>query len=155
MGSRGHKMKSILTDEKDKRFLKLVGELDYEYYLRIGDELEKYREYNEFKTPHIVILMMDDDEVIACASYRASDEKSVEFKRVYVKKQYRKRGIASCIIKELEKDAIEKGFKDSHIVTGKNNHAAIGLYKKLGYYKTDNPKQFVEDKIVICMKKEF
>ena len=100
-------MKTILTDEKDKQFLKLVEELDYGYYLNIGDELEKYREYNEFKTPHIVILMMDDDEAIACASYRASDEKSVEFKRVYVKKQYRKKGIASDIIKELEKDAIE------------------------------------------------
>ncbi len=148
-------MKSILTDEKDKRFLKLVEELDYGYHLRIGDELEKYREYNEFKTPHIVILMMDDDKAIACASYRASDEKSVEFKRVYVKEQYRKRGIASCIIKELEKDAIEKGFKDSHIVTGKNNHAAIGLYEKLGYFKIDKFGQFQEDNTVICMRKEF
>ena len=71
-------MKTILTDEKDKQFLKLVEELDYGYYMNIGDELEKYREYNEFKTPHIVILMMDDDEAIACASYRASDENSVE-----------------------------------------------------------------------------
>ena len=88
-------MKTILTDEKDKQFLKLVEELDYGYYMNIGDELEKYREYNEFKTPHIVILMMDDDEAIACASYRASDEKSVEFKRVYVKKQYRKK--RNCI----------------------------------------------------------
>lgn len=148
-------MKTILTDEKDKQFLKLVEELDYGYYMNIGDELEKYREYNEFKTPHIVILMMDDDEAIACASYRASDEKSVEFKRVYVKKQYRKKGIASDIIKELEKDAIEKGFKNSHIVTGKKNHAAIRLYKKLGYFKTDNFEEFREDKIVICMKKNF
>ena len=99
--------------------------------------------------------MMDDDEAIACASYRASDEKSVEFKRVYVKKQYRKKGIASDIIKELEKDAIEKGFKNSHIVTGKKNHAAIRLYKKLGYFKTDNFEEFREDKTVICMKKNF
>ena len=144
-------MKTILTDEKDKQFLKLVEELDYGYYMNIGDELEKYREYNEFKTPHIVILMMDDDEAIACASYRASDEKSVEFKRVYVKKQYRKKGIASDIIK----DAIEKGFKNSHIVTGKKNHAAIRLYKKLGYFKTDNFEEFREDKTVICMKKNF
>lgn len=117
--------------------------------------MEKYREYNEFKTPHIVILMIDKDEAITCASYRVSDEKSIEFKRVYVKKQYRKMGIASSIIKELEKDAIERGFKDSHIVTGKNNYAAIGLYEKLGYYKTDKFGQFREDKTVICMKKEF
>ena len=34
-------MKTILTDEKDKQFLKLVEELDYGYYMNIGDELEK------------------------------------------------------------------------------------------------------------------
>lgn len=66
-----------------------------------------------------------------------------------------KKGIASDIIKELEKDAIEKGFKNSHIVTGKKNHAAIRLYKKLGYFKTDNFEEFREDKTVICMKKNF
>ena len=108
-------MKLIHADEKDERFLSLVEELDYGYYQRIGDELEKYNQYNEFKDPHIVILMMDGDEAIACASYRKFDEKSVEFKRVYVKKEYRKRGIAYRLIRELEKDVIEKGYKYSYI----------------------------------------
>ena len=148
-------MKTILTDEKDKQFLKLVEELDYGYYMNIGDELEKYREYNEFKTPHIVNLMIDDGEAIACASYRVFDKKGVEFKRVYVKKEYRKRDIASALMKELESDAIENDFSYSYIVTGKNNHAAIGLYEKLGYFKTDKFGQFIEDETVVCMKKEF
>lgn len=148
-------MRIILTDEKDERFLKLVEELDWGYYRRIGDELEKYREYNEFKTPHIVNLMIDGGEAIACASYRAFDEKGVEFKRVYVKKEYRKRGIASALMKELESDAIGNDFSYSYIVTGKNNHAAIGLYEKLGYFKTDKFGQFIEDETVVCMKKEF
>lgn len=148
-------MRIILTDEKDERFLKLVEELDWGYYRRIGDELEKYREYNEFKTPHIVNLMIDDGEAIACASYRVFDKKSVEFKRVYVKKEYRKRDIASALMKELESDAIENDFSYSYIVTGKNNHAAIGLYEKLGYFKTDKFGQFKEDETVVCMKKEF
>ena len=32
-------METIFTDEKDERFLELVGELDKGYYERIGDEL--------------------------------------------------------------------------------------------------------------------
>ena len=148
-------MKTQQTNEKDERFLRLVEELDLGYYRRIGDDLEKYREYNEFKTPHIVILMMDDDEAIACASYRASDEKSVEFKRVYVKKEYRKRGIAFKLMNELENDAVSNGFRYSYIVTGKNNNAAIGLYEKLDYEKTTKFGQFRDDETVICMKKEF
>lgn len=148
-------MKLIHTNEKDERFLNLVEELDYGYYQRIGDELEKYKQYNEFKDPHFVILMLDGDEAIACASYRKFNEKSVEFKRVYVKKEYRKRGIAYRLIRELEKDVIEKGFEHSYIVTGNNNHAAIRLYEKLDYFKTDKFGQFKDDETVLCMKKDF
>ena len=72
-----------------------------------------------------------------------------------MKKEYRKRGIAYRLIKELEKDVTERGFKHSYIVTGKNNHAAIGLYEKLGYFKIDKFGQFKDDETVICMKKDF
>lgn len=148
-------MDTIFTDEKDERFLKLVGELDRGYYERIGEGLSKYDSYNEFKNPHVVILALDNDVAVACASYRVFDNDSVEFKRVYVKKEYRKRGIAHKIIGQLEKSAIRNGFKYSYIVTGKNNLPAIELYKKLNYELIDNFGQFKNDDIVICMKKEF
>ena len=148
-------MDTILTDEKDERFLELVRELDRGYYERIGDDLSKYDSYNEFKHPHVVILALDNDIAVACASYRIFDEDSVEFKRVYVKKEYRKRGIAYNIITQLEKLVIKDNFKYSYIVTGKNNMAAIRLYEKLNYHLIDNFGQFIDDDAVICMKKEF
>ena len=124
-------MDIVFSDEKDERFLKLVDELDAGYYERIGDELSKYDSYNEFKNPHVVILALDNDTAVACASYRVFDNDSVEFKRVFVKKEYRKRGIAYNLIVQLEKSVIERNFRYSYIVTGKNNHAAIGLYSCL------------------------
>ena len=148
-------MNTILTDENDKRFLKLVCELDRGYYERIGDELSKYDSYNEFKDPHIVMLALDDGIEVACASFRAFDDDSVEFKRVFVKKEFRKRGIAYNLITKLEELAIEKGYSYSYIVTGKNNEPAIGLYEKLNYAMTDKFGQFRDDDAVICMKKEF
>ena len=148
-------MDTLLTDEKDERFLELVRELDRGYYERIGDELSKYDSYNEFKEPHIVILAFDDDTAVACASYREFDDDSVEFKRVFVKKEYRKRGIAHDIITDLEKLVIENSFRYSYIVTGKNNKASIKLYEKLNYELIDNFGQFKDDDTVICMKKEF
>ena len=81
-------METTFTDEKDERFLNLVRELDRGYYKRIGDELSKYDRYNEFKNPHVVILAFDNNIAIACASYRSFDNESVEFKRVFVKKEY-------------------------------------------------------------------
>ncbi len=148
-------MKTILTDEKDERFLELVDELDRGYYERIGDELSKYDNYNEFKNPHVVILALDNNNAIACASYRIFDNDSVEFKRVYVKKEYRKLGIAYNLIKQLEQLVVRNNFKHSYIVTGKNNHAAIRLYEKLDYEPIANFGQFIDDDVVICMKKEF
>lgn len=148
-------MDTVFTDEKDKRFLELVDELDRGYYELIGDELSKYDSYNEFKDPHVVILALDKDIAVACASFRRFDDDSVEFKRVYVKKEYRKRGIAYDIITQLEKRVIKNNFRYSYIVTGKNNIAAIKLYEKLDYQKTDKFGQFKNDDTVICMKKEF
>lgn len=148
-------MKSILTNEKDKRFLKLVEELDQGYYQRIGDELEKYKQYNEFTKPHVVIILLDSNKPVACASYRPYNDDDVEFKRVYVKKEYRKRGIAFNLIRQLEKHAVENDFRHSYIVTGKNNSAAIRLYEKLHYRQISKFGQFKDDESVICMKKEF
>jgi len=148
-------MKTILTDEKDERFLELVEELDNGYYQRIGDDLKKYEKYNEFNKPHVVIILLDGDKPVACASYRQLNENTVEFKRVYVKKEYRKNGIAFKLITQLEKQVIEKNFKFSHIVTGKNNFAAIKLYEKLKYTQIRNFGQFKDDENIICMKKEF
>ena len=139
-------MDTIFTDEKDERFVKLVGELDRGYYERIGEELSKYDS---------VILALDNNDAVACASYRVFDDDSVEFKRVYVKREYRKRGIAYNLIGHLEKSAIRNGFKYSYIVTGKNNQPAIRLYEKLNYELIDNFGQFINDDMVICMKKEF
>lgn len=148
-------MKTILTNEKDERFIELVEELDKFYFERIGDELSKYDKYNEFNTPHVVLLAIESDNPIACASYRVLNASSVEFKRVYVKKEYRQMGVAFALIKELEKCVIKDNFKYSYIVTGKDNYAAIKLYEKLNYVLIENFGQFVDDDSVICMKKEF
>ena len=148
-------MKSIITNEKDERFLKLVRELDNGYYQRIGEDLSKYNEYNSLEIPHVVILLIYSGKNVACASYRVLSKDSVEFKRVYVKKDYRRKGIAFKLIERLERDVIEKGFRYSYIVTGKNNTPAIGLYEKLNYHIIPNIKGFEDDKRIISMKKDF
>lgn len=148
-------MQTVWTNEKDARFLKLVDELDAGYYERIGDDLSKYDNYNEFTKPHIVVLLLNMGKPVACASYRACNEKSVEFKRVYVKKKFRKQGIAYNLIGQLEEDVINKGFMNSFIVTGRNNFAAIKLYEKLDYMQIPKFGQFKDDDNVVCMKKKF
>lgn len=148
-------MKTVITEEKDVRFLKLIRELDKGYYRRIGDGLSKYDKYNSFETPYIVILLIDSGKSVACASYRTLNKDRVEFKRVFVKRGYRRKEIAFKLIKTLERDAIEKGFRHSYIITDKNNIPAIRLYEKLDYHQIPNIKGFEDDDVVISMKKDF
>ena len=152
---KGNKMESIITNEKDERFIELTNELDNEYFLKLGDAVEKYGEYNALTEPHIVILALNWGKPIACASFRVFDKDTIEVKRVYVKKRYRRKGIAYKLVKQLEKLAIEENFKYSVIETGKDNEAAINLYKKLDYEIIDNFGLFEGDDLCICMKKEF
>ena len=74
---------------------------------------------------------------------------------MYVKKRYRRKGIAYKLIKQLEKLAMEENFKYSVIETGRDNEAAINLYRKLDYEIVDNFGIFEGDDLCICMKKQF
>ncbi len=148
-------MESVITNEKDERFIELVKELDNEYFQIHGDIVRKYDEYNDLDDPHIVILALNWGKPIACASFRLFDKDTIEIKRVYVKRRYRRKGIAYKLVKQLEKLAIEENFRYSVIETGKDNTAAISLYKKMGYETIDNFGFFEGDDLCICMKKEF
>ena len=148
-------MESIITNEKDERFIELTKELDNEYFQRLGDVVKKYEQYNDLNDPHIVILALNWGKPIACASFRLFDKDTIEIKRVYVKKRYRRKGIAYKLVKQLEKMAMEENFRYSVIETGRDNEAAINLYKKLDYEIIDNFGQFEGDDLCICMRKEF
>ena len=148
-------MESVITNEKDERFIELTKELDNEYFQLYGDEVLKYQEYNDLKDHHIVILALNWGKPIACASFKLFDKDTIEIKRVYVKRRYRRKGIAYKLIKQLEKLAMEENFKYSVIETGSENFAAINLYKKLDYEVIDSFGQFEGDDMCICMKKQF
>ena len=148
-------MESVITSEKDERFIELTKELDNEYFQLHGDVVLKYQDYNDLNDPHIVMLALNWGKPIACASFRLFDKDTIEIRRVYVKKRYRKKGIAYKLVKQLEKLAMEENFKYSVIETGKENIAAINLYKKLDYEIVDNFGMFEGDDLCICMKKQF
>ena len=83
-------MESVITNEKDERFIELTRELDNEYFFKLGDVVERYLDYNALTDPHIVILALNWGKPIACASFRLIDKDTIEIRRVYVKKRYRR-----------------------------------------------------------------
>lgn len=94
------------------------------------------------------VIVADDNGILAgflCVQLKKSfcyDEYMPEITEVYVKKDYRKRGIASAMINFAEDFCnTEYQLHKFELLTGKNNYTAKSVYKKLGY-KTDGEIHF-------------
>lgn len=95
-----------------------------------------------------VVIVADDNGVLTgfvCVQLKKSfcyDEYMPEITEVYVKKQYRKNGIASAMINFAEEFCNkEYPLHKFELLTGKNNRTAKCVYSRLGY-KEDGELHF-------------
>lgn len=57
---------------------------------------------------------------------------------MFVLKEERGNGYSKEILKNLEKWALELGYKKAVLETGKNQREALGLYERCKYKKVEN-----------------
>jgi len=60
----------------------------------------------------------------------------MDIESLYVREEFRRKGIGEALIKFIEKEAIAKDIHHFHIITDENNFKAIKLYKKTGFMDT-------------------
>lgn len=73
---------------------------------------------------------------------------------MFVQSQYRGKGYASAVLKELEEWAVELGATHCVLETGRHMLDAVALYKKAGYTSIPNYGQYVNVENSICFKKK-
>ena len=87
----------------------------------------------------VVIVSQENDSLVGfvCVQLKKSfcyDDYMPEITEVYVRPEYRKKGIASAMIAYAEKYCNEHYVLHKYeLLTGKNNITAQSVYKKLGY----------------------
>ena len=87
----------------------------------------------------VVIVAQEDESLVGfvCVQLKKSfcyDDFMPEITEVYVRLEYRKKGIASAMIAYAERYCNEHyALHKYEILTGKNNITAQSVYKKLGY----------------------
>ncbi|MGB1170368.1 MAG: GNAT family N-acetyltransferase [Flavobacteriaceae bacterium] len=145
--------KIVRTDAKNSDFLRLISELDA--YLRItdGDDHEFYNQFNTLEKIKNVVIAYQNDKAIGCGAFRAIDKKTVEIKRMFVKKKYRGTKTASSILQALEEWVSEEGFKKCILETGDRQIEAIKFYIKSGYIKIANYGQYAQMDNSNCFEK--
>lgn len=145
----------VRTDYNNPDFKKLVAELDQELAIIDGKDHAFYSRYNKVVPDMMYMVVAYEDGIPAgCGAIKEYFGDTMEIKRMFVPKDRRGHGIATEVLKELEKWALELDFKHCVLETGKRQPDAIKLYTKNGYRVIPNygPYEGIENSI--CFEKE-
>lgn len=141
------------TQSNDPDFIRLVELLDAELYTLYPKEQDEYAPYNKIDFIETVTVAYDGDQAVGCGCFRDFDQQTVEIKRMFVMPAYRGKGLSKRILDDLENWALEKGFTQAILETGKNQPQAIGLYTQNGYEKVPNFGRYADIPNSLCYMK--
>lgn len=143
----------IRTDTSHPDLHPLIAALDGELAVRDGHEHSFYAQFNKLDTITTVVLAFDNKTAVGCGAFKPFDSRSAEIKRMFVLPDYRNRGIAGMVLRELEQWAFESGFSRTVLETGLKQPEAIHLYQKSGYSLIPNYGQYAGVANSICLQK--
>jgi len=141
------------TNSQHPGFIHLVRELDAYLAEVDGDEHAFYDQFNSINNLNHVVIAFQGDDAIGCGAIKEYDLQTVEIKRMYTSPDSRGKGIASLVLRELEKWAAELKYAQCILETGKKQVEAIRLYQKCGYQPIKNYGQYANVENSVCFKK--
>ncbi len=147
-------IKIICTDSKNEDFISLVTLLDMDLYERYGELQKQYKKHNKLDYIKDVVLIYMDEIPVACGALKERENNSLEMKRIFVEKEYRRQGLSKLVINELEKMGKLKGYSRVLLETGVKQQEAIHLYQNSGYRMIENFEPYVGNPNSICMEKD-
>ena len=99
------------------------------------------------------LVVVVDDEVVACGALQAIDARAVEIKRMYVRPERRGDGFGRAMLAVLEERAAADGFAVARLETGSYLPAALGLYRNAGYRPIPTYGEYVTNPFSRCFEK--
>jgi putative acetyltransferase len=148
-------LKIVRTTSANIDFKALVAELDAHLAELYGAEQPFYSKHNNIDAINNVIVAYDNNGfAIGCGGIKAYTNTIMEIKRMFVKPDYRGKGIASTILTALENWAMELGYASTVLETLKIKASVISMYAKNGYYVIPNYGQYQQTESSVCMQKK-
>ena len=146
-------IKILRTDSSNTDFINLVKLLDKELQIRDGEDHTFYAQYNKIDKLKNVVVAFYNDVAVGCGAIKEYDISTIEVKRMFVKDEYRSKGIATKVLIELELWTGELGYNRCILETGLKQPEAIHLYKKNHYKVIPNYGQYAGVVNSVCMEK--
>lgn len=142
------------SNSQNNDFIRLVSFLDADLAIRDGDDHAFYSQFNKIDHIKYVVLAYDGRDAVGCGAIKEYEPKIMEIKRMFVIPEYRGKGVASKVLKELENWTRELLFEKCILETGVKQPEAIGLYQKNGYQFIPNYGQYAGVKESVCFEKK-
>ena len=141
------------TTGENEDFKLLVTLLDKDLEIRNGDEQVFYTQFNSIDMIRNVVVAYDGDLPVGCGAFKEIGPQVLEVKRMFVRNEFRGRGIANSLLTELEDWGKELSFHKFILETGIKQQEAVRLYLRAGYDITPNYGQYIGIENSICMVK--
>ncbi|MGB0177865.1 MAG: GNAT family N-acetyltransferase, partial [Owenweeksia sp.] len=100
-----------------------------------------------------ILIAFDGKKPVGMGAVKPLSEYA-EIKRMYVDEGYRGTGLATRILGDLEKTALQKGYSLVRLETGSKHYAACKFYYRLGYYRILKFGQYPINDVSILMEKD-
>ena len=99
----------------------------------LGEDSHYYTRYTESEKIENVWVVFEKNHPVGCVAYRTKSDGIGEVKRLFVKKEYRGRGISKELLRVLENHAVEQGCTKLFLDTRITLEPAVSLYRSFGF----------------------
>ncbi len=148
-------MKIVRTSGENPDFIQLCRLLDanLEELVAGAFNRDKYSQFNQLDDIRNAVVLYVDEEAAAGGAFKQYDNTTAELKRVFVRKEYRGRGLSKALLSEIEIMAMEDGYKRLILETGELLKASMALYSGFGFEIIESYGQYKGMPESICMGK--
>ena len=146
-------MQIFRTDSSNTDFQNLVKLLDADLAILNGENHAFFDQFNKIDMIKNCIVIYIDEIPAACGAFKMFDDTTVEIKRMYTNPEFRKRGLATAIVKELENWAKEMGYEKIVLESSLEQNEALSVYEKSGYQRIPNYGQYIGVDASVCYEK--
>jgi len=94
-----------------KQIIKMVSEILGNIFNGNPAQFKLLKEFNVTKNYLLFLVAEIDNKIVGTMALKKINKDTVRLKRVYVKEEYRRRGIAQKLLNKILKFAKEKGYK--------------------------------------------
>ena len=126
-------MKIIPRETTDKDVQRLFAEHDDFMIAFLGNDREYYTRYSEGEKIEKAWVAYCNDSAVGCIAYREKNGETGEVKRMYIKNEYRGKGISKELLKTVESHAKKQGCHTLFLDTRINLEPAVSIYYSWGF----------------------